>query len=302
MSSWNGGFGIVPFVAEQADALKAQGVEIDFFGVIGHGLGYFKNIKLLNKKIREYHPDIIHAHYGLSGLLANLQRRIPVVTTFHGSDIHLGGLVLRLSKIAYRLSAYNIFVAEDIFKQAKASEVRATILPCGINLDGIVSMPREEARRQMGLSLDEKIVLFSSSFTNEVKNYPLAKAAMEKVKGVKLVEMKGFNRHQVCLMMNAANCLLMTSHREGSPQVVKEAMACGTPVVSVDVGDVGHVILGTKGCYIAKREPDDIADKIKMALNYVGKTDGHQRILDLGLSNELVAKQLIGIYKLILER
>lgn len=100
-----------PFVSEQAESTKKKNIQVDYFPVKGKGVfGYLKNRKELLKKIEKYHPDIIHAHYGLSGLLANLQREVPVVTTFHGSDIHSGGIWLLLSKICMYLSAFNIFV------------------------------------------------------------------------------------------------------------------------------------------------------------------------------------------------
>ena len=143
-------------------------------------------------------------------------------------------------------------------------------------------------------------MLFSGSFTNEVKNPTLAQQAMENIADAEFVELRGYSREEVNLLMNAADCLLMTSHREGSPQVIKEAMACGTPIVSVDVGDVKEVISGTEGCYIAERNPDDIANKIRQALAFKGKTNGRQRIIDLGLSNDLVAKRLVGIYQQVL--
>ena len=79
--------------------------------------------------------------------------------------------------------------------------------------------------------------------------------------------------------------------------MVKEAMACGTPIVSVDVGDVKEVIGETAGCYIAERNADDIAEKIKMALAFRGKTEGRQRIVELGLDNNQIAKRIIDIYK-----
>jgi len=145
-----------------------------------------------------------------------------------------------------------------------------------------------------------RFVLFSGSFSNEVKNPALAKEAMENVADAEFVELRGYNRKEVNLLMNAADCLLMTSHREGSPQVVKEALACGTPIVSVDVGDVKDVVSGTEGCYIAERNPDDISDKIRQALAFKGKTNGRQRIIDLGLNNELVANRLVSIYNQVL--
>ena len=288
-----------PFIVEQIQALRQSGVLVDTYGIVGKGiLGYLRNITGIKRKIREFQPDLIHAHYGLSGLCANLQRKVPVVTTYHGSDIHSGGWVLKLSQLAIKLSAYNIFISKRLQELSGTHQSNTAIIPCGIDMETIHDTPRHEAKRLM--KRDKPFVLFSGSFTNDVKNATLAKEAMAKVDDAELVELRGYSREEVNLLMNAADCLLMTSHREGSPQVIKEAMACGTPVVSVDVGDVKDVIGDTEGCYIAERNPDDIADKIRQALAFKGKTNGRQRIIDLGLSNDLVAKRLIEVYRQVL--
>ena len=290
-----------PFIVEQIQALRQSGVLLDTYGIVGKGiLGYLRNITGIKQKIREFQPDLIHAHYGLSGLCANLQRRVPVVTTFHGSDIHSGGWILKLSQLAIKLSAYNIFISKRLQELSGTHQSNTAIISCGIDMETIHDTPRHEAKRLM--KRDKPFVLFSGSFTNDVKNPALAKEAMQKVADAELVELRGYTRQEVNLMMNAADCLLMTSYREGSPQVIKEAMACGTPVVSVDVGDVKEVMGNTEGCYIAERNPDDIADKIRQALAFKGKTNGRQRIIDLGLSNDLVAKKLIEIYNEVLKK
>lgn len=293
----------VPFIVEQAEALKQLGVDIDYYGVHGKGIrGYLSNRVSLKAKIREYRPNLIHAHYGLSGLLANLQRKVPVITTFHGSDIHEGGRNLFLSRLAIRLSAYNIFVTEQLQKQAGYHGNNQCALPCGIDTITIHSIDRTEARRQLGWEADGKYVLFAGAFDNAVKNSSLAKAATALIKDVHLIEMRGFTRDQVNLIMNAANCLLMTSFREGSPQVVKEALECGTPIVSVDVGDVREVTTGIEGCYITSYDAHDIAHAIDQTFSFHGKTTGHQRIIERGLSNELVAKRIIDIYNSIIKK
>lgn len=287
----------VPFVEEQGAALQQVGCEIEWFGVQGKGIvGYLKAVPKLRAKIREYKPDIIHAHYGLSCLVANLAtRRVPVVSTYHGSDINLKS-ARRFSKIAMWLSAWNIFVSQrnvDIAKPRK----RWSLIPCGVELSDGQLMTREDARKALGWSMDEKKVLFAGAFDNAVKDPELAKASVSMMTDVELIELKGYTREQVNTLMCAANCLLMTSKTEGSPQVIKEAMACGCPIVSVDVGDVKERVANLDGCYVvSSREPKDIADALVKAIAFEGRTKGREIIIADGLTNELVAEKIIDIY------
>lgn len=290
-----------PFVLEQVAALHKKGVDIETYGIKGRGItGYLRNIPDIKRRNHEFQPDLIHAHCGLSGLCANLQREVPVITTYHGTDIHSGGWILKLSQLAMRLSAYNIFVSRKMLEMSGYKKENACVQSCGLDLDVIKEIPRALAREELGLDINEKVGLFSGSFDEYIKNYPLAKATIDKMKGVRLIELKGYSRKEVNLLMNACDFQLTTSFRESGPLVVKEAMACGTPVVSVDVGDVKDVFGNTEGCYIAERTPDDITAKIQQALSFEGKTHGRQRIIDLGLSNDLVARRLITIYEEVL--
>ena len=286
-----------PFIQEQADALAKVGCEIGYFGIRGKGVsGYLKQLPELKRKIKEFQPDIIHAHYGLSGLLANLQRRIPVVTTYHGSDIN-NTKARRFSKIAMKMSAYNVFVSQKTLDLAKPKR-NFVLLPCGINLEDYPVIDKLEARKQMGLDVQKKYVLFAGAFDNAVKNAPLAQQAVALLPDVELLELKGYLRQQVALLMQAVDCFLMTSFTEGSPQVIKEAMACGCPIVSVDVGDVKERIEGLVGCWIV---PDyceeNVTDRLRKAMRFKGKSDGRNRIIYDNLTNESVASRLFQIYE-----
>jgi glycosyltransferase involved in cell wall biosynthesis len=298
VASYNKGR-FAPFIVEQAESLKRAGCELDWFGLQGKGIkGYIKNLPELKRKIKEFHPDIIHAHYGLSGLFANLQRNVPVVTTFHGSDIN-ERKVLRLSKLAMRLSAWNIFVSQKTLEIAKPSK-KYTLLPCGIDFSDLQLTDKAEARRKMGLDIDRKFILFAGAFDNTVKNAPLAKesVALLNDKSVELLELKGFSREEVTLLMCAVDSFLMASFTEGSPQVIKEAMACGCPIVSVDVGDVRERLDGVEGCYVANsRNHEELADLLQKAILFESKTKGRDKVIVDGLDNKLVARELIDIYK-----
>ena len=119
---------------------------------------------------------------------------------------------------------------------------------------------------------------------------------------IRLVELKGYTREQVNALMYNCDALLMTSRTEGSPQVIKEAMACGCPIVSVDVGDVAERVSGVEGCYVVpSRDPKDIAQALLQAIAFTGKTNGRERLIEMGLSNEQVAEQLIEIYKQVIK-
>lgn len=286
------------FIVEQAEALKRVGCDIDFFGLQGNGFrGYLKNLPALKRKIKAFHPHLIHAHYGLSGLLANFQRKVPVVTTYHGSDIN-DRKVLPFSKLAMHLSAWNIFVSQKTLEIAKPNK-RYSLLPCGIDLTELQLTEKQEARRKMHLSLGKKFILFAGAFDNAVKNAQLAQEAIAQLDdpNLELLELKGYSREEVTLLMCAADAFLMTSYAEGSPQVIKEAMACGCPIVSVDVGDVKERIQDVEGCFVAKtRDPKELAVLLSKALPFEGKTKGREKMIADGLDNRNVGERLMEIY------
>lgn len=291
--------GFAPFIVEQAASLEALGCEVGFFGLQGKGVkGYLGNLPGLKRRIRDFRPDVVHAHYGLSGLLANLQRQVPVVVTYHGSDIN-DPEVLRYSKKAMRLSAWDVFVSRKTLEMAR-SKRNSSLLPCGIDLSDLQLTEKDEARKRMGLKGEKKYVLFAGAFDNAVKNAPLAQEAIALMedKGVELMELKGYSREEVTLLMCASDSFLTTSFTEGSPQVIKEALACGCPIVSVDVGDVKERTEGVEGCYVAvTREPNELAALLQNAITFEGKTKGREKLVADGLDNRMVAQRLMEIYK-----
>lgn len=296
--------GIAPFIKEQVDDINKSNIDVDYFIIKHKGIiGYLKSYFLLINKIKQYKPDIIHAHFGLSGLLANLQRNIPVVTTYHGSDININK-VFFLSKIAIFLSKKNIFVSQKLYNKVKRQH-KNVILPCGVNTDLFIPLDKNECRKKMKLDNDKKYVLFSKMFTDPIKNYQLAKESIEKYKDIysdkiELLEFIGYSREEVVLLMNAVDCVIMTSHYEGSPQFIKEAMACGCPIVSVDVGDVPYIIGDTNGCYIVDRDSDKLCDSLKSAIEY-GRTNGRDRVINL-FDSKKITSEICRLYKNIINQ
>lgn len=297
--------GINLFIKEQVNAICSLNVEANYYLVHGKGvIGYLKEIKQLRKAIKDYMPDVIHAHYGLCGLLANLAtRKIPIVTTYHGSDINKPK-ARKYSKLAIVLSAWNIFVSQRTMDIAHCSgRKNCSLIPCGVDLTEDQLVAREDARNVLGWNLKDKKVLFAGMYMDDVKGPDLAKAAIALLDDVELIELKGYTRAEVNRLMCAVDCLLMTSKTEGSPQVIKEALACGCPIVSTDVGDVAERVANLEGCFIVKsRDPKEVAEAIVKSFAFKGKTKGREKIIADGLSNELVATRILKIYNTLLNR
>lgn len=285
------------FIYDQVNAIKKLNdkIEFDYFFIKGKGWkGYLKNLKQLREKIKIGDHSFIHAHSGDSVLLASLQRIIPVVGTYHGSDLNRKKNRV-LSNIANILSKKSIVVSNKLYRKLWFKK-DAQVIPCGVDFDLFYPESKEKARKLLNVPMDKAVILFSSAFTNTVKNYPLAESAINLTGYTEalVIELKGYKRNQIKDLMNAADLALMTSFREGSPQFIKEAMACNVPIVSTDVGDVRDNIGKIEGCFIASFDVNDVAQKIESAMMFKGKTKGRDyvRFLD----NKIIAKKIIHLY------
>lgn len=294
---------MAPFIFEQKKDLQRLGINCEAYLISGGIKGYLKAILELKKRIKQFVPDIVHAHYGLCGLIANTQRMIPVVTTYHGSDLNSTSLRL-FSFISFWLSKVNIVVSEGLRRRSFFPR-KTYLIPCGVNISLLTPMSQEQARLFLKWPQEDIFILFSKEFFNKEKNYPLAKAAVDEYgrvyqsgRTVHLIEFIGFSREEVHWLYNAVDCVIMTSHHEGSPQLIKEAMLCNCPIVSVDVGDVKQVISGTEGCYIAERTASDLAEKLNLAIRF-GRTKGRDKVIRHYDSTK-VAQRVIALYKSIL--
>lgn len=293
---------------------------VEYFLVRGN---YVKAVGALKAKIREFKPDIVHAHFGLSAITAELQNLVPVVTTFHNGET-LNWHVNLMSSLMSLRAKHVIYVAQHIRDLSYFKAKNYSIIPCGMPMEQMIITPKEEARKQLGWEADKKYILFGGAFSNERKNYKLLREAVERlamsderlgksqesrVKSIECIEMKGLSRAECVLRMCACDLFALPSHSEGSPQALKEAMAVNCPCLATDIADVrelfgdepGHWILRNPRKTHERWDGDEnslreMMELINDAMMFEGRTNGRERILKLGLSNEAVAKRIIEIY------
>lgn len=304
----------LPFVTEQGEAIREQGCEVEYFLVKGN---YITAVSALKAKIREYKPDVVHAHYGLSAITAELQSMVPVVTTFHNGET-LKWHVNMLSSLMSLRAKHVIYVAQHIRDLCYFKAKNYSIIPCGVPMEQMIITPKAEVRQQLGWDANKKYILFGGAFANTRKNYKLLAAAVKRIKRlgisgleeIQCVEMKGLSRAECVLRMCACDVFALPSHSEGSPQALKESMAVNCPCIATDIADVKELFGEEPGHWILRnprktherweadeKSLDEMVELLKEALQFKGRTKGRERILQLGLSNEQVASRIIEIYE-----
>lgn len=287
-------FGI--YIKEQFEYLRDHyDMNVDLFVLNGKSsLHKYLNPLGLYRKIKDFDPDIIHVHYGLTGLplllIAPFLKNKKIIATYHGSDINGSKAVFFISKMLNKYADYNIAVSQKIFEKINHLSKKCVWIPCGIDdifLDDQKPVERKNA------------VIFPGSPQRAVKNYPLFEKMLDVLKkkyGLipEVILFDSKSRAEVKKALKKAKCLVMTSLSEGSPQVIKEAIACDTPIVSTPVGDVPYLIENLDNCYIA-HNAEDLADKVARVFDSEHHAFPAER--KKGLSNVFVCDQIVDLYK-----
>jgi len=218
-----------------------------------------------------------------------------------GSDTHQSKLMkLTIRYFANYRWSKTIVKSEDM--KIRLGLNNAVILPNGVDLNLFKPLDKKECRNKLGWDLDKKYILFASNPDRPEKNFALAKQTIENLNNDK-IELKvvyDVDHKLMPIYLNAADVLLLTSKWEGSPNIVKEAMACSIPVVATEVGDVKWLLKGLEGCYITSHNFIDITDKLSLTLNFNARTTGREKLIQHGLDSESVAQKIIKVYKNIL--
>jgi teichuronic acid biosynthesis glycosyltransferase TuaC len=301
------------FVKVQAEGLRRLGLEVEVMTIRGYTRRstYLTAVARAAALIRSRAFDVVHAHYGHSGVVARLQLRAPVVVTFYGSDLlgvptDSGGRTAR-SRVEARVFAQ---LARTVAATITNSEQMARVLPAacrrrnhvipnGVDVERFRPRDRLEARRQLGWPEDEPVALFAADPRLVVKNHPLAEASCRRaaasLPGLRLRVASGRPPGEIPLWMSAADALLLTSRSEGSPNVVKEAMAAELPVVATPVGDVPERLRGLPGCYVCEPDAGALADGLICAVRH-GRVPEARRAA-VALSTERVAERVAQVYE-----
>jgi teichuronic acid biosynthesis glycosyltransferase TuaC len=296
------------FVKDQVEALRRTGgVEIDVLFINGreHRLHYLWGVFRLWWMLLRHRYDAVHAHYAISGLVARLQCALPVVVTYHGGEVkeHVPHWLRFLARRGPRMFDRVILVNEQerafIIGDDASDDCKVVVIPCGVDLDRFRPIPLAEARASLGLPADRLLVLWAGEYWQWEKRFELVEASMrvleQRCPEVELVLVSGKPHAVMPLYMSACDVLVLTSRSEGSPMVVKEAMACNLPIVSTDVGDVAEVIAGVEGCYLVEPDPESVADKLFDVLQRRQRTNGRDKIGHLG--SEPVARRILAVYE-----
>lgn len=286
------------FVREQVESLRKEGVEVDVFFVNGRksAFNYIWAFPRFWAHLLTHRYDLLHSHYIFVTLVARAQFLYPIITTQHSGEAY-SKWQRRLSYLINPMVDRIIAVSEDTKKKGRLNG--AVVIPCGIDFNLFEPMPKMEARKLLGLPADKKLVLWAGEYFRPVKRFDIVQKAVallrEGMPEAELVLVSGKPLTEVPAYMNACDVLLLVSDKEGSPMVVKEAMACNLPVVSVPAGDVAEIITGNEGCYLCTQNPRDVAEKLEMVLRWGKRTDGRSRIghMEVGA----ISRQIISVYE-----
>lgn len=299
----------VPFIVRQVEFLRKAGVEIDVFSFRGarNPLNYVRAWYDVQQRVRRHSYDLIHAQWGQSAPTALLSG-LPLVVTFRGGEgegivgdngrYTFSGHVLRIVSSLVARWADELIVVSNHMRNYLPNRTIHTV-PSGLDFSGLPLIPIDEARRQLGLSPTKRLVLFVGNPAEARKRYDLARevvSRLDKSLDAELVVAWQVPHNLIPVYMNACNALLFVSMYEGSPNVVKEALACNLPVVSVAVGDVPERLEGMAGCRVCSDEaPDEIATALTGVLRTNTRIEGRSAVREL--DEEVLAQRMIQIYR-----
>jgi len=302
------------FVQREQAALRELGVRADVVFVRGYRSPFaylLACVELFRRGRDKNGYAVVHAYGGEASLPALCYGSAPLVVTYLGDDL-LGtssseGLVplpsrVRRAVIRALARRVNRTVTRSSAMEEALPEIvrcRNTILPAGVDASIFQPVDHGQARRELGWLGVERVVLFAADPDVPGKRYGLAREAVElarpRLPNVRLHVARDVPPDQMPTMMAAADCLLLTSATEGSPNVVKEALMCNLPVVTVRVGDVDETLRGVNPSWIRGSDPNDLAEALVACLESPMRSNG--RCTAYRFTASSIAKRVLRVYE-----
>jgi glycosyltransferase involved in cell wall biosynthesis len=304
------------FARRQSEALASEGIEANLFylGSRTSPRHLFHEYRRFRSELARLHPSVIHAHFGtVTALFASLASGfLPLIITYRGSDLNpppdsyswrakvraTFGCVF--SQLAALRAQRIICVSPQLRNRLWWRRDAVTILPTGVDPAVFRPLSRSLARRRLGWNDRERVVLFNAGRDVLVKRLDLAKSAVQcacpDVPHMRLEVLDGSTDPSLLpQMMNAADCLLLTSVSEGSPTVIQEALACNLPIVSVPVGDIAERLEGVRDCTVAPADPSVLGRALVKIVEPPRRSNGILKVP--GFSSHRIASRLKEIYQ-----
>lgn len=288
------------FVKEQIGAIALLGNECDIVFINGREKGkkeYIFAIPKIIAKILSNKYDLVHCHHVYSGIVFLLGFGFikKSILSYQNPPEFEGGVKL------FRL--LRLFFNKIIFKHYKSLDLNIEYLPNGVDTDFFLPMNKCAVRKLLNLDENKIYVLFTDSnnkkrtqkridrFTATIN---ILQNRNEKIEPIILTNTK---REEMPLYFNAVDVHLITSDFEGSPNSVKECLACNTPVVSTPVGNVADMISEIPGCFVSNSfNPAELSLLVEKAINY-NNFCGRDYLINKKLTKVDITNQLLAIYK-----
>ena len=303
------------FARRQVASLIDVGVDVrPFFLSSRKSVTLLREVLRLRREIRHFRPHLIHAHYGtVTSFLCAAVTTLPLVITFRGSDLNDApdvnslriGFAHLLSQISCLKSNAIICVSRQLRERLWWRRGQAVVIPTGVDLALFRPQPKEQARESLGWERGVPIVVFHAGPCPRLKGLQFVMAALrvaeEFVGPIRLVNLDGrVPPEMVPTYLNAADCVALASVNEGSPNIVKEALACNLPVVSTDVGDVAERLEGVYPSKVVRRDATELGKALADILREGRTSNGRQRGKVPSLED--TAKAIRSVYEAVLRR
>lgn len=303
-------FKLIPFIKSQYDSLEPYVEKIDHYRIKGSGFkAYILAYKDLKKKLKNESFDIIHAHWSYSGLLCSfIKKKEKLVVSFMGNDLQ-GYYSKKYNLLTIRglfeilLSQILLYRTDAIIVKSKKMlkwipfyfQKKTQVIPNGVNLNRFKRIDKNDARRILEIDSGKKYILFLGNIEDANKNFQLLQKAVMRLNiEYEILKPYPVKTEQIPYYLAAADVLAFPSKLEGSPNIIKEAIAVGCPIVATDVGDVKERIGKIKGCHISKFDELDFAQKLAATLRYNKRIKANGHLIEISETN--IAIKIINVY------